>query len=316
MTRRPFLKSASISAGMALLGKAIGADESEVASRKMTINLVCGAIGVQANQHEAIALAAKHGFESVEARPFELAKLDDSSLEKVLVSLRSLKLSWGTAGLPIDFRVNDADYAKALESVKSICPGLQRAGVTRMNTWLMPSSNSLTYMQNFKQHATRLSEVGKVLGDHGLRLGLEYVGTRSLLVRGRYPFVHTLAETLDLIGESGADNVGVVLDSWHWWTAGDSADAIRKLRNQDVILVDLNDAPKGVPIEDQQDGRRQLPMATGVIDVKPFLKALLAIGYDGPVRAEPFNQTLNDLGNDAACHASVVAMKKAFALLN
>ena len=33
----------------------------------MTMDLVCGAIGVSATQREAIELAARHGFESVEA---------------------------------------------------------------------------------------------------------------------------------------------------------------------------------------------------------------------------------------------------------
>ena len=58
-----------------------------------------------------------------------------------------------------------------------------------------------------------------------------------------------------------------------------------------------------------------MPAATGVIDVAAFLKALNQIGYDGPVRAEPFNKPLNDLNNDDACAATAAAMKKAFAML-
>ena len=34
----------------------------------MTLNLVCGAIGVKADQKRAIELASKFGFESVEAK--------------------------------------------------------------------------------------------------------------------------------------------------------------------------------------------------------------------------------------------------------
>ena len=56
-------------------------------------------------------------------------------------------------------------------------------------------------------------------------------------------------------------------------------------------------------------------MATGVIDAGAFLNALNAIGFDGPVRAEPFNRVLNDMDNDAACAATAAAMKKAFALI-
>jgi sugar phosphate isomerase/epimerase len=52
-----------------------------------------------------------------------------------------------------------------------------------------------------------------------------------------------------------------------------------------------------------------------VIDVGPFLNALNQIGYDGPVRVEPFNQALNDLSNDEACAAAAASLKKAFALI-
>ena len=38
----------------------------------------------------------------------------------------------------------------------------------------------------------------------------------------RFPFVHTMAEMKELIAEIGRDNVGLVLDSWHWYTAGET----------------------------------------------------------------------------------------------
>jgi sugar phosphate isomerase/epimerase len=76
--------------------------------------------------------------------------------------------------------------------------------------------------------------------------------------------------------------------------------------------VDLNDAPAGVPKEEQKDGQRELPCATGVIDLAAFMKALERIGYDGPARAEPFNRALNELDNEAACAATIKAMRKAF----
>ena len=37
------------------------------------------------------------------------------------------------------------------------------------------------------------------------------------------------------------------------------------------------------------DGKRELPASTGVIDVKACSAALERIGFDGPVRVEPFN---------------------------
>ena len=78
----------------------------------------------------------------------------------------------------------------------------------------------------------------------------------------------------------------------------------------------MNDAPAAVPKEQLSDGRRELPCATGVIDVGAILKALNEIGYDGPVRAEPFNQTVNRMPKEEACAVTAVALKKAFALIS
>jgi sugar phosphate isomerase/epimerase len=68
-------------------------------------------------------------------------------------------------------------------------------------------------------------------------------------------------------------------------------------------------------VEEQIDSVRELPMATGVIDLKAFLGALVEIGYDGPVRAEPFNKALREMPDDEALAATAAAMRKAFALV-
>ena len=141
------------------------------------------------------------------------------------------------------------------------------------------------------------------------------MGTQLNLVAKRYPFVHTMAETRELIAAIGTGNVGLVLDTWHWWTAGDTEAEIRALRASDVVSVDLNDAPAGIPKPQQKDGERELPVATGVIDARTFLKALHATGFDGPVRCEPFNQKLNALDNEPACAAVGRSMHAAMALL-
>ena len=88
-----------------------------------------------------------------------------------------------------------------------------------------------------------------------------------------------------------------------------------ELSNDDVVAVDLNDAPAGLALEQQQDGQRELPAATGMIPVKIFLDALRQIGCDAPIRAEPFNRTLNAMENDDACAATIAALRKAIAVI-
>ena len=119
----------------------------------------------------------------------------------------------------------------------------------------------------------------------------------------------------ELLVAIGTDNLGVQLDSWHWFNAQETQQDLLTLRGQDVITVDLNDAPTGLTLDTYRDNNRELPAATGVIPVKQFLDALLQIGYDGPIQAEPFNAALRALPLDEACAAASDAMKKAFRLM-
>ena len=84
----------------------------------------------------------------------------------------------------------------------------------------------------------------------------------------------------------------------------------------DVVACDLNDAPAGVAVDQQKDSVRDLPSATGVIDLKTFLGALIKIGYDGLVRAEPFKAELRKLPREEAVQATAAAMKRAFSLVS
>jgi sugar phosphate isomerase/epimerase len=236
-------------------------------------------------------------------------------LSELLGDMQAQHIGFAAAGLPVDFRGDEARFRTGLDALPRLAAGLKRAGVDRVGTWLSPAHNELTYQENMRQHARRLREVARVLQDHGQRLGLEYVGTPSSRQNRPHPFVCSLRGLQELRGEIGAKNVGCVLDSWHWWTAGETDRDLLTLQAADVVSVDLNDAPAGISLEQQQDGKRELPCATGVIPVGAFLNALNRIGYDGPVRAEPFNKAVNDLDNDAACAAVIAALRKAMALI-
>jgi sugar phosphate isomerase/epimerase len=123
-----------------------------------------------------------------------------------------------------------------------------------------------------------------------------------------------MAEMKDLLAEIGRDNVGFLLDTWHWYTAQETVDDLLTLRGADVVLCHMNDAPAGVPVEQQVDNRRGLPCSTGVIDMKGFLGAMGRIGYDGPLVCEPFSQDLRGRPPEEVLAVVAASMKKAVAL--
>jgi hypothetical protein len=131
-----------------------------------------GSIGVNASQIEAIQLAARFGFEAVEPYPQFLAGLTAAQTTLLLKDLKEKGLVWGAAGLPVEFRREDAIFNDGLHQLAATAVALRRAGVTRVGTWLSPASGSLTCLQNFRRHAERLRAVGEVLGEQGLALPL------------------------------------------------------------------------------------------------------------------------------------------------
>ncbi len=298
--------------GLAAAGLHRGSARAAPSSRQFFSAFVPGSLGVKADQAQAIELAARHGFESVQPFPLDLLR---DGVQRHADALQKHGLRWAAAGLPVEFRKDQAVFDTGMASLPRAADTLQEAGADRVGTWLSPASDTLSYVQNLRQTAARLRRVGEVLQDRGLRLGLEYVGTKRNWTARRHSFVHTMAGTKDLIAEIGLPNVGFVLDSWHWWTSRESGDDIRTLANRDIISADLNDAPGGIPRDEQYDNQRELPLATGVIDLREFLEALLDVGYDGPIRAEPFNRKLNEMEDEPACRITGDSMRKAFQLV-
>lgn len=316
MERRQFLATAALgAAGVGAATRAMAAAPGAAAAeRKFYSNLALGLLGpFHATFPETIALATRYGFGGVDPNLRYFATLDQAALTELTSRMREQQLGFGTVNLPVEFRGDESHFSASLAQLPTVIAPLQRAGATRLITWLIPTSNDLTYMQNFRQTAYRLRQSALVLADHGLRLGLEYVAPRTSWTRGRYPFLHTMAELRELIAAIGSPNVGICLDSWHWFNARDTAQQILALHGSDLVAVHLNDAPAGLTFDTYRDGQRELPAATGVIPIASFLDALRQIGYDGPVSAEPNNAALRALPMDAALTATAAAMKKAFA---
>jgi sugar phosphate isomerase/epimerase len=312
ITRRTMIGSLPLVAASAAAALARGNDTPNT---KMKMYLSCEAIGVKASMAQALEYAAQYGFEAIEADSGWLASAPGADVARFLERMKQRGIVWAQAGLPVEFRKSEEEFQAGLRALPATAKALQRAGVTRVGTWIMPAHPTLTYLENFKAHSKRLGQVAGVLGDHGCRLGIEYVGPKTLWTSSRYAFIHTMREMKELIAEMGRPNVGIVLDSWHWYTSGETQADLKTLTNKDIVSIDLNDAPLNVAVDQQQDGKRELPCATGVIDMAGFLNTLNGLGCDAPARCEPFNAALRAMPPEQALRATITALKKAFSLI-
>lgn len=315
MTRRAFCGStlAAVVAvgGMGAPGRAVGAPGGV----RFFKTFAPGHLGVRANQQQSLQYAVQHGFEAIAPNPGEFADRSAEAIGEWLALMQEKGIRYGAAGLPVEFRRDEERFRKDLEALPQQARWMNRLGVTRVATWLLPGHNELTYLEHFKLLERRFRAIAGVLQDHGLRLGLEFVGPRTSRARFRYPFACAQRDMMELVRAIGTDNVGLLLDSWHWYTSHGTVEELGELTNRDVVHVHVNDAPAGVPVDQQIDNRRLLPVTSDVIDMKGFINALVRIGYDGPVEVEPFDQELRNLEAETAVRLTAESLNRVWALI-
>jgi sugar phosphate isomerase/epimerase len=262
----------------------------------MFTNLSLGALGLKAADFPtAVELAVKHGFDGIEPDVAYLKTLGGpAAIAEYADSVRARGLRWAPAGLPVNITGPAADFGTQLAALPATVDVLVAAGIPALGTWIRPMDAVLPYRRNWIRHVERMSLVAEILAGSDLKLGLEYIGPKTFWSTERYPFIHTLREAQELFADIGTGNVGVVLDTYHWYASGETADDLRTLAAGDIVAADVNDAPTGRAVDEQQDLDRRLPGSTGVIDLAGFTGVLHEIGYDGPVKVEPFMKSLAD----------------------
>ena len=310
--RRGFIKSSSIaSLGLISLSQNLYSMD-KLSFRKMKISLMPGTVGINVNTYELLDLAIKNKFESIYPLINDLKKMSTMELSDYLDKMASNSISFDVSILPVDFSQTDSVFNNGIKVLKDYCKVMRKIDSVGFCRWIMPTSNNLTYLKNFKIHKERLKECAKIIGDNDMKLGLEFVGPKTLMARDQFSFIRTINELRELISEIDERNVGYQLDTFHLYCANHSIEDLRFLNKDDIIMCQLNDAVNGRTRDEQIDLERNLPGKTGLIDTAPFLNFLQEVGYDRTVSAEPFNKDLNKMNNEEAAKITYDSIKNSF----
>ncbi len=271
----------------------------------MYTSLNPGAIGVTVDSLEqGLVLAADHGFDGYHFSISEVAQL---GVERVRQMCDKTGVRLSAFGFPVEFRQDGDALEDGLSLLESQAAIAAQLDVRRTATWISPASDELTFEQNLEQHVERLRPAAQILDNHGIWLGLEYVGPLRSREGKKHSFVHSMDQMADLCAAIGG-NVGFLLDAWHWYTAGEDSTHLQRLQPEQIVDVHVNDAPDKA-VDAQIDNQRELPGATGVIDIVTFLTALKRVGYDGPVMVEPFSASLREMSAEDACATTATALR-------
>jgi len=310
--RRGFIKSTSIaSLGLISMNQSLYSFKGN-SNRKIRISLNPGAVGINCTARELLEIAIKYNFDSIIPIVTEFQEMNQKEIDSYLGKMNENRISFDVSGLPLQFRTSKNQFNKGLITLDNHCKVLNKLNVKGFNTWIMPTNNKLTYLKNFKIHKERLKECAKIIGDHGIKLGLEFVGPKTLMSRDQFSFIRTINELGELIVAIDEWNVGYQLDTFHLYCANHSVEDLKFLEKDDIVMCQINDAVPGRSRDEQFDLERELPGKSGLIDTAPFLNFLKNIGYEGTVSAEPFNKELNSMKNEDAAKATYNAIRSSF----
>lgn len=264
-----------------------------------------GSLGIKTDFEGAMRLACGAGFDGIALDMGACERLGAERVKELLERHRLRPAFWG---LPVEFRKGPDEFRAGLNTLKRQAQLAERLGCARCVTWVLSFSDEHPPAENMEIHRRRLRECAEILKDHGGKLGLEFLGPKTIRQGHKYEFIHTLGGMLELCKLIGTGNVGLLLDSWHWYTSRGTVEEIRALNDADVVHVHVNDAPAGIPIDEQIDSRRAMPLETGVIELKGFMEALARISYSGPVQVEPFSERVRKMSPEEAAKAASQAL--------
>jgi sugar phosphate isomerase/epimerase len=246
-----------------------------------------------------VALAGRTGYDGVDV-PLGAVRDAGSSATSDLLAKHDVRPA--ICDLPTEFRADDAAFDGGMKELPEFARLAGEIGCPRMATWVPPTFDRPgSEMRDVLRR--RFTEIATVLADHGVRLGLEFISPEHIRTSGQV-CIWQMADMLELCCRCG-DNVGLLLDCWHWHHDPDhSTDAIVGAGKDRIVTVHLNDSAD-LPPADIRDNQRLLP-GEGVIDLKGFLGALRQVGYEDAVTVEVFGR-LDKLSDDEAATAALEA---------
>ena len=152
-----------------------------------------------------------------------------------------------------------------------------------------------------------LTELSDIAAQYKVALAFEFLGQTDCSV-----------QTLDLANEIvqavGRENVGLVIDAFHFYAGGSTIEMIDALDPRRLCIFHIDDA-EDLPHEKLTDAHRLLP-GLGILPLKEIIAAFRRIGYDANASVELFRPEYwerdpFELAREAkACVESVLGYRK------
>ena len=153
--------------------------------------------------------------------------------------------------------------------------------------------------------AERLVSIAELGAKYRVRIALEFIARSRLL--------GSLSTALQVTRQAAQPNVGLCLDTFHFYAGVSKLEDLDELRPGEVEHVHFHDVPRAVPRELLVDADR-IPPGLGVIPLMKVVDALRRIGYAGALSVELFDpvfQKSDPAVTARTCYAAVTRFTSA-----
>jgi 2-keto-myo-inositol isomerase len=124
-----------------------------------------------------------------------------------------------------------------------------------------------------------LQELADIADRFGIGLAFEFLGQTGCSVQ-------TLDLASEIVDRVGRPNVGLVIDSFHFYAGGSTIESIDALDAARLFIFHINDA-EDLPRKQLEDRHRLLP-GLGILPLEEIIAGLRRIGYDRVTSVEIF----------------------------
>jgi len=175
---------------------------------------------------------------------------------------------------------DENEFAKIKKECERLC---KIAAVLKcQNIVVVPSPKPHSYnKESVKNESVKvLQELSEIAEKYNVRLAFEFLGFKECSV-------NTLADCLKIVEEVQKENIGLVLDTFHFFVGGSNVKTLERMSKNKLFIFHINDA-QDLPRDQLKDENRLLP-GEGIIPLGKILNGLRKIGYDGIISVELFN---------------------------
>ncbi|MFM7185628.1 MAG: sugar phosphate isomerase/epimerase family protein [Planctomycetota bacterium] len=246
-------------------------------------NLSTVGLPLSGRPSELIELALSFGFDAMDIDLLDFQQQAEAfgipHARRLMVSAR---LKSGTFHLPVDLGADDATFEAGLAALPKRLEFAAAAEAVRAVATVAPASDEHSFKDLFERYRRRLNDVGDLLAQHGMMLGLNVRPEAEARANAANQFIHSFEGLVGLVAVAH-DRIGAIADSWVFHVAGESPDLVASLPKGRLVEVRLSDAPRDVAAADLTAAQRLMPGDTGVISSSALLQRAKAAGFEGPV---------------------------------